>query len=185
MYAALSGYLFKIFKELLRTPEKKKVSKRPEVWSLKIQPDIKFNRWSNTTVPVIRLSGIWLEKLGLLPNNAWQSPQWTNCSLSDWTKTKNLSRQFKPNWRLYFVLTRTLHIYLMFFEYVLTLKSNISSFNFLFALWISSFWTFIILKRSCMALRFSSWTETILSRSAFVYRVLIALFFCEWITKQM
>lgn len=51
----------------MRTPEKKKVSKQPEVRSLKIQPDIKFNRWSRTTVPVIRLSGLWLEKLGFAP----------------------------------------------------------------------------------------------------------------------
>jgi len=45
----------------------KKVSKRPEVRSLKIQPTIKFNRWSETTVPVITLSGIWLERLGFTP----------------------------------------------------------------------------------------------------------------------
>jgi len=50
----------------MRTPEKK-VSKRPEVRSLKIQPDIKFNRWSQTTVPVIRLSGLWLDRLGFTP----------------------------------------------------------------------------------------------------------------------
>jgi len=51
----------------MRTPEKKKTSKRPEVRSLKIQPDIKFNRWSQTRVPVIRLSGVWLDKLGFTP----------------------------------------------------------------------------------------------------------------------
>ena len=51
----------------MRTPEKRKTSKRPEVRSLKIQPDIKFNRWSETTVPVIRLSGVWLDKLGFTP----------------------------------------------------------------------------------------------------------------------
>lgn len=50
----------------MRTP-KKKASKRPEVRSLKIQPDIRFNRWSKTTVPVIRLSGVWLEKSGFSP----------------------------------------------------------------------------------------------------------------------
>lgn len=51
----------------MRTHEKKKTSKRPEVRSLKIQPDIKINRWSKTTVPVIRLSGIWLDRLGFAP----------------------------------------------------------------------------------------------------------------------
>jgi len=52
----------------MRTPEKKKVSKQPEVRSLKIQPVIKFNRCSQTTVPFIRLSGHWLEKLGFSPD---------------------------------------------------------------------------------------------------------------------
>ncbi|MGK9119903.1 SymE family type I addiction module toxin [Olivibacter jilunii] len=52
----------------MRTPEKKKVSKQPEVRSLKIQPVIKFNRCSQTTVPFIRLSGNWLEKLGFSPD---------------------------------------------------------------------------------------------------------------------
>ncbi|MEX6690897.1 SymE family type I addiction module toxin [Danxiaibacter flavus] len=51
----------------MRTPKKKKVSKRPEVRSLKIQPDIRFNECSQTTVPVIRLSGVWLDKLGFAP----------------------------------------------------------------------------------------------------------------------
>jgi hypothetical protein len=51
----------------MRTPEKKKTSKRPEVRSLKIQPDIKLNRWSKTIVPVIRLSGVWLDRLGFTP----------------------------------------------------------------------------------------------------------------------
>ncbi len=46
---------------------KKQISKRPEVRSLKIQPTIKFNRWSQTKVPVIRLSGLWLDKLGFTP----------------------------------------------------------------------------------------------------------------------
>jgi len=40
---------------------------QPEVRSLKIQPEIKFNRWSKTTVPVIRLSGLWLERVGFAP----------------------------------------------------------------------------------------------------------------------
>jgi hypothetical protein len=51
----------------MRTPEKKKTIRRPDVRSLKIQPDTKFNRWSQTTVPVIRLSGVWLENLGFTP----------------------------------------------------------------------------------------------------------------------
>lgn len=46
---------------------KKQISKRPEVRSLKIQPTIKFNRWSQTRVPVIKLSGLWLQKLGFTP----------------------------------------------------------------------------------------------------------------------
>lgn len=50
----------------MRTPEKKE-SKRPEVRSLKIQPIIKFNRWSQTTVPEIKLSGLWLDELGFTP----------------------------------------------------------------------------------------------------------------------
>jgi hypothetical protein len=67
MYAALLGYLFKIFKRLCVHPKKKKVSKRPEVRSLKIQPDTRFNECSQTIVPVIRLSGVWLDKLGFAP----------------------------------------------------------------------------------------------------------------------
>ncbi|RKE45592.1 SymE family type I addiction module toxin [Sphingobacterium detergens] len=46
---------------------KKQISTRPEVRSLKIQPTIKFNRWCQTRVPVIRLSSLWLEKLGFTP----------------------------------------------------------------------------------------------------------------------
>ncbi|WP_286778938.1 MULTISPECIES: SymE family type I addiction module toxin [Sphingobacterium] len=46
---------------------KKTGNRQPEVRSLKIQPEIKFNRWSKTTVPVIRLSGLWLERLGFSP----------------------------------------------------------------------------------------------------------------------
>ena len=37
--------------------------------SLKVQPDLKRNRWSQTTVPVIRLSGLWLERLGFTPDH--------------------------------------------------------------------------------------------------------------------
>jgi len=51
----------------MRTPEKRKSALRPAVRSLKIQPDIRFNRCSQTKVPVIRLSGVWLEKLGFNP----------------------------------------------------------------------------------------------------------------------
>lgn len=51
----------------MRTEEKKRTRKRPEVRTLKIQPDIKLNRWSKTIVPVIRLSGVWLEELGFTP----------------------------------------------------------------------------------------------------------------------
>ncbi|GAA4808720.1 hypothetical protein GCM10023231_42490 [Olivibacter ginsenosidimutans] len=47
---------------------KKKLSRQPEVRSLKIQPFIRFNQFSQTTVPVIRLSGHWLEKLGFSPD---------------------------------------------------------------------------------------------------------------------
>lgn len=46
---------------------KKRISKRPEVRSLKIQPTIKSNRFSETTVPVIKLSGQGLERLGFSP----------------------------------------------------------------------------------------------------------------------
>lgn len=51
----------------MRTPKKRKEASRPAVRSLKIQPNIRFNRWSQTKVPVIRLSGVWLEKLGFNP----------------------------------------------------------------------------------------------------------------------
>jgi uncharacterized membrane protein len=58
--------LFKIFK-IMRTPENKKTKQPLATRSLKIQPDIKFNRWSQTTVPVIRLTGVWLNRLGFNP----------------------------------------------------------------------------------------------------------------------
>jgi len=51
----------------MQTHKKGKTRKRPEVRSLKIQPDIRINEWSKTTVPVIRLSGVWLDKLGFTP----------------------------------------------------------------------------------------------------------------------
>ena len=37
--------------------------------TLKIQPLIRVNRWVNTTVPEIRLSGAWLEKFGFHPEH--------------------------------------------------------------------------------------------------------------------
>lgn len=51
----------------MRTHEKKQPTKRPVVRSLKIQPQIRLNRWSTTTVPEIKLCGNWLEKLGFIP----------------------------------------------------------------------------------------------------------------------
>jgi hypothetical protein len=46
---------------------KTKTIRRPEVRSLKIQPQIRINRWSRKTVPEIKLSGEWLNNLGFLP----------------------------------------------------------------------------------------------------------------------
>jgi hypothetical protein len=51
----------------MRTHEKKQPAKRPEIRSLKIQPQIRINRWSTTKVPEIKLCGNWLEKLGFIP----------------------------------------------------------------------------------------------------------------------
>ena len=51
----------------MRTQEKQKPGVVRKVRNLKIQPDIKVNQWSNTTVPVIRLSGVWLARLGFTP----------------------------------------------------------------------------------------------------------------------
>ena len=53
----------------MRTHEKRKPKKVSEARSLKIQPNIKVNRWSNTIVPVIRLSGVWLDRLGFSPSH--------------------------------------------------------------------------------------------------------------------
>ena len=47
----------------MRTPRKQKV-KLPEVRSLKIQPKIRFNKYSRSEVPELKLCGKWLEKLG-------------------------------------------------------------------------------------------------------------------------
>lgn len=46
---------------------KKQSFNRPNTRSLKIDTKIKVNRWSQTTVPVIRLSGVWLDRLGFCP----------------------------------------------------------------------------------------------------------------------
>jgi len=47
----------------MRTTGKRK-PKRPEARSLKIQPIYRFNRWSTSIVPEIKLCGKWLEQLG-------------------------------------------------------------------------------------------------------------------------
>ena len=51
----------------MQARRKRKVSKRPEVRSLKIQPHFRFNREETKQVPEIKLCGNWLEKLGFLP----------------------------------------------------------------------------------------------------------------------
>jgi len=52
----------------MRTPANTSPKSPSVTRSLKIQPDIKFNRCSQTMVPVIRLSGVWLSELGFIPN---------------------------------------------------------------------------------------------------------------------
>jgi hypothetical protein len=52
----------------MRTPEKRRTMRRPEVRSLKIQPRFRDNRWSSTMVPEIKLCGNWLERLGFSPD---------------------------------------------------------------------------------------------------------------------
>lgn len=47
----------------MRINERKPI-RRPNVRSLKIQPKIRINTWSETTVPEIKLCGNWLENLG-------------------------------------------------------------------------------------------------------------------------
>jgi hypothetical protein len=49
--------------------EKKSGIRRPDVRSLKIQPKIRVNLWSDTTAPEIKLYGTWLEQLGFHPEN--------------------------------------------------------------------------------------------------------------------
>jgi hypothetical protein len=46
---------------------KRPTIRRPDVRSLKIQPDIRFNECSQITIPVIKLSGLWLDRLGFTP----------------------------------------------------------------------------------------------------------------------
>jgi len=82
VYAALLG--ISKSSNVMRTHKKETTSKRPEVRSLKIQPDIKVNRWSQTTVPVIRLSGVWLDKLGFTPEHRVTVTTMANCLLFDW-----------------------------------------------------------------------------------------------------
>lgn len=47
---------------LQQTPPRKKT----EIRSLKIQPKIRFNKYSQKEVPEIKLCGEWLEKLGFV-----------------------------------------------------------------------------------------------------------------------
>jgi hypothetical protein len=49
----------------MRTPRKQK-NKLSEIRSLKIQPKIRFNKYSRKEVPEIKLCGKWLEKLGFV-----------------------------------------------------------------------------------------------------------------------
>lgn len=48
----------------MRTSKQKSRIRRPEVRSLKIQPKTRFNRYSQTEVPEIKLCGNWLLNLG-------------------------------------------------------------------------------------------------------------------------
>lgn len=45
---------------------KKRTVKRPDVRSLKIQPKMRFNRYSRKEVPEIKLCGNWLQNLGFI-----------------------------------------------------------------------------------------------------------------------
>lgn len=38
-----------------------------QVRSLKVQPQLRVNRWSSTPIAEIRLSGLWLMELGFIP----------------------------------------------------------------------------------------------------------------------
>ncbi|MDN5213868.1 SymE family type I addiction module toxin [Fulvivirgaceae bacterium BMA12] len=48
----------------MRTTKKKRPPKRPESRSLKIQARHRYNQWSTSIVPEIKLCGNWLEKIG-------------------------------------------------------------------------------------------------------------------------
>lgn len=48
----------------MRTDKQKTTVKRPDVRSLKIQPKIRVNRYSNKSVPEIKLCGDWLRNAG-------------------------------------------------------------------------------------------------------------------------
>jgi len=50
----------------MRTGKQKK-TERPQMRSLKIQPQLRINRWSKTEISEIKLSGLWLKNLGFLP----------------------------------------------------------------------------------------------------------------------
>ena len=62
-FAALPGTLKKYH---MRTGKQKK-TERPQMRSLKIQPQLRINRWSKTEISEIKLSGLWLKNLGFLP----------------------------------------------------------------------------------------------------------------------
>lgn len=56
-----------IFKTMRATKKKANTPRRPDVRSIKISEQLRINEWSRTTVPFIRLSGVWLENLGFKP----------------------------------------------------------------------------------------------------------------------
>ncbi|NQX40772.1 type I addiction module toxin, SymE family [Pedobacter steynii] len=53
----------------MRVAKKNKVRTQKVVRSLKVQPQIRFNRNSRTIYPQIILSGNWLNSLGFAPNS--------------------------------------------------------------------------------------------------------------------
>jgi hypothetical protein len=50
----------------MRTGKQKK-EVYPQVRSLKVQPQLRINRWSRTEISEIKLSGLWLKELGFEP----------------------------------------------------------------------------------------------------------------------
>lgn len=52
----------------MKAPEKKTKNKQPVVRGLKIQSDVRDSGVERIRIPVIRLSGIWLAKLGFAPD---------------------------------------------------------------------------------------------------------------------